>query len=268
MTKKHMHLSPKNRQNEIIHMLQSKEYAEIPYLATYFNVSEMTIRRDIDQLEKDNKVTKVYGGVRLKESKNKVSEGSLEFRKSSNRDAKMAIAKAAATLIDDNDVVAFDASTTALELSREIKFKKKITVITNNVNIAVELSDDTEITVILLGGFLRKSSLSVTGTMMSHYLDTIFIDKAFISCRSFNFQDGMTDNIVDEGESKQALISRSSKLYAIVDHSKINTRAFFKICSVDEIDTLITDNYSAFDEEQLTCLNDLRSKNVNIMLAD
>src|SRR5699024_10656063 len=268
MTKKHMHLSPKNRQSEIIDILHSKEYAEIPYLADYFNVSEMTVRRDIDQLERINKVTKVYGGVRLKEPKKKIIEGSLDFRKGSNRTAKEAIAKVAADLIKDNDVVAFDASTTALELSRAIKFKKKITVITNNLNIAYELADDPEITVILLGGFLRKSSLSVTETMMDYYLDSIFIDKAFISCKSFNYQDGMTDNIIDEGEAKQALIARSAKLYAIVDHSKINTRAFFRICDAKDIDTLITDKYPSFDEEQLACLDDLRNNNIQIFLAD
>lgn len=268
MNKKHMHLSLKDRQNEIIIMLQSKEYAEISYLAKVFKVSEMTIRRDIDQLEKTNQVTKVYGGVRLKEASKKEFEGSLEFRKSSNTDAKKLIAKQAASLINDDDVIAFDASTTALEVCKEIKYQKRVTVITNNINIVLEINDDPEITVILVGGFVRKSSLSLTGSMLNTYLESIFIDKAFISCRAFNYKDGMTDNIVDEGEAKQALINRSTKLIAIVDHSKIDTRSFFKISSASAIDTFITDNYHSFSNRQLKCLNALRNDNVNVILAE
>lgn len=119
-----MNFLPDNRRNEIINILKLKEYAEISYLSQKFNVSEMTIRRDIEKLEKEGKVLKVYGGVRLKEILE--FEGSIDERKVINSEAKKAIANKAVNFIEDGDVIAFDASTTAIELSMKIKYRKKL----------------------------------------------------------------------------------------------------------------------------------------------
>lgn len=258
---------PSARRDEIVNILKSKDYAEISYLSQKFSVSEMTIRRDIDKLEKEGKVLKVYGGVRLKEIREKEYEGSIEERKGRNSLEKRFIALEAVKFIEDGDVIAFDASTTALELSRHIKFKKKVTVVTNNINIAVELSSDPDITIILLGGFLRRTSLSVFGSSISKYLESIYIDKAFISCKSLNFNDGVTDSLIDEGEAKQAIIMRSTYLYLLADHTKINTIAFFKICPAESVNTLITDEVVPFNKEQQKCLEQYRENGTNVIIA-
>lgn len=260
-----MNFLPDNRRNEIINILKLKEYAEISYLSQKFNVSEMTIRRDIEKLEKEGKVLKVYGGVRLKEILE--FEGSIDERKVINSEAKKAIANKAVNFIEDGDVIAFDASTTAIELSMKIKYRKKVTVVTNNVTIAVHLADDPNITIILLGGFLRRASLSLTGTMLPKCLESIYIDKAFISAKSLNFSDGLTDTLMDEGEAKQALISRTNKLFALIDHSKIDTLAFFKICPAERIDTLITDMVKPLSKNQIDCLNAFRNNGVEVIIA-
>jgi DeoR family transcriptional regulator, fructose operon transcriptional repressor len=262
-----MNYLPQNRRDEIINILKSKEYAEISYLSQKFSVSEMTIRRDIEKLEKEGKLIKVYGGVRLKEIREGEYGGSVDERKHINTQAKKAIAKEAVKFINDGDVIAFDASTTALEVSLQIKFKKRVTVVTNNINIAVELAEDPDITIILLGGFVRKRSLSLTGSLVSKYLESIFIDKAFISSKAINFNDGMTDSLIDEGEAKQALILRSNKLFALHDHSKIDTLAFFKVCPAEKINTFITDSQSPLNDKQSECLESYRNIGVEVITA-
>lgn len=263
-----MIILPEERREQIIEILKTKDYAEIPYLSETFKVSEMTIRRDIDKLEKEDRVIKVYGGVRLKVLSEREWESPIEIRKSTNSLAKKMISKEALNLINDGDVIAFDASTTALELSRLLKYKRKVTVVTNNLNIAIELAEDPEIPVILLGGFVRRTSLSVIGSGMTKYLESINIDKAFISCKSFNFADGVTDFLMDEGEAKQAIIKRSNEIFLLADTSKINTIAFFKICDAEQIDYLITDNSVKHTVEQEECLRQYQESGVRIIVAE
>ncbi|GAA0355398.1 DeoR/GlpR family DNA-binding transcription regulator [Alkalibacterium iburiense] len=258
---------PQNRRDEIINVLKSKEYAEVSYLSHKFKVSEMTIRRDVEKLVNSGLVVKVYGGVRLKHNNITEYDTPVKDRKNINHTAKRLIALNAVDFIDDGDVIAFDASTTALEISNQMKFKKKVTVVTNNINIAIELADDPDIPIILLGGFMRKKSLSLTGSLISKSISSIYIDKAFISSKSINFNDGLTDVLMDEGEAKQAIINKSDKVFALCDHTKINTRSFFKICSHNKIDTLITDSLGSFDEEQKSCLDLYRENGTNVIIA-
>lgn len=262
-----MVLLPTDRREAIVDILKTKDYAEISYLSQKFQVSEMTIRRDIEKLEAENKVSRVYGGVRLKEMGDREFEDPIEERKSTNTKEKQAIAKEAVKFIQDGDVIAFDASTSAYELSRMVKYNKSVTVVTNNINIAVELSDDPEITVILLGGFVRRTSLSLIGSSIPKYLESIYIDKAFISCKALNFEDGVTDSLMDEGEAKQAIIHRSNQLFMLADHSKIDTLAFFKICPASRIDTLITDSFAPFSKGQKACLDLYRENGINVVVA-
>lgn len=263
-----MVLFPAARREEIVNILKTKDYAEVAYLSQKLSVSEMTIRRDIEKLEAEDRVTKVYGGVRLKRLDEREWENPIEVRKSTNTKEKMAMAEVALNFIEDGDVIAFDASTSALEVSRAMKGKKKVTVVTNNINIAIELSDDADITVILLGGFVRRTSLSVIGSSMTKYLESIFIDKAFISCKALNFHDGVTDSLMDEGEAKQAIIERSSEVFVLADHSKIDTIAFFKICPAEKVDTLITDAYQSFTVKQQKCLDLYEENGVDVIVAN
>lgn len=263
-----MNYLPHTRRDEIINILKSKEYTELSYLSKKFNVSEMTIRRDIDRLEKSGKVIKVYGGVKLKEFREREFEGYLDERKTVNSDAKKAIAKEAINHIEDGEIIAFDASTTALEVSHQIKFNKKVTVVTNNINIAVDLAEDSNITVILLGGFMRGTSLSLTGSLVSKNLESINIDKAFISSKALNFSQGMTDTLMDEGEAKQALLLHSNKLYGLFDHTKIDTVAFFNICSAERIDTMIVDSIHPFSYNQIDCLEEFQNIGVKVVISE
>ncbi|RHW35769.1 DeoR/GlpR transcriptional regulator [Neobacillus notoginsengisoli] len=256
---------PENRRKKIVSILEESDYAEVSQLSTQFRVSEMTIRRDLEFLEKAGDVIRVYGGVKLKTKR--VHEASIEKRLNTNKAEKMAIAREASKLIEDGDVIAFDASTTAYEVSKLIKTKKKLTVVTNNISIAIELSDAEDVTVILLGGFLRGKSLSLVGASLRKYLQSIFIDKAFISSKALNFTEGLTDATIDEGEAKQALIGKSSQVIVLVDHTKLGKLAFFEVCKKDKIDKIITDELETLLPDQEECIECYLSHGIPVIRA-
>ncbi|MEW5785716.1 MAG: DeoR/GlpR family DNA-binding transcription regulator [Bacillota bacterium] len=257
---------PYLRRKKIIDILGHNQYADVSNLSNLFNVSEMTIRRDLEKLEKEGEVIRIYGGAQLKTKKS--YEGTIEERLNVNKSEKAALAKKAAGLIEDGDVISFDASTTALEISKLIKTKKKLTVITNNISIAIELSDATDITVILLGGFLRRISLSLVGAAQRKVLESMYIDKAFISSKALSLEQGLTDATVEEGEAKQAMIERSNKVFVVVDRTKLGKVAFFQVCGKETIDKIITDSLEPFTREQEKCVNGFRELGVEVIIAE
>ncbi len=256
---------PSARRQNILTILESKDYAEVSYLSEYFSVSEMTIRRDIEKLEKEGYVFRVYGGVKLKDKK--VMEGSVDERLSTHNQEKRVMAEEAVKLIQDGDVIAFDASTSALELSKLIKNRQNLTVVTNNINIAVELANAKNIAVILLGGFLRGKSLSLIGASLQKYLEDIYIDKAFLSSKALDGTEGLTDSTIDEGEAKQSIISKSKEVIVLADRSKLGKHAFFRVCSPDKLNYVITDCLEPYTMEQEECLTRLRESGVRIIEA-
>ncbi|WP_114571696.1 DeoR/GlpR family DNA-binding transcription regulator [Exiguobacterium flavidum] len=256
---------PHERRDKIIEILESKDYAEVSYLSGYFNVSEMTIRRDLEKLDRDGQIIRVYGGARLVSKT--IPEQSFTERAHTHPEEKALIAEAAVRMIEDGDVVAFDASTSALEVSKRIKHFRSLTVVTNNINIAIELADVKNIAVILLGGYLRGKSLSTTGASLRLYMQSIYIDKAFISSKAISVEEGLTDSTSDEGEAKQAMLQKSSQVVVLADRSKLGTIAFFKVCSSESIDVLITDGLKPMTPRQEEVLDGFRAVGTNVIVA-
>lgn len=258
--------NPFYRRQEIIRILKEYDFSDIPYLSKHLDVSEMTIRRDLDKLEKEGTIEKVYNGakIRMKDP----YDASLQVRKTKNLEEKRAIARKAAEFINDGDVVGLDASTTALEISKLIKDKKRLTVITNNIEIAVELSEAQDVFCILLGGAVRKSSLSIIGPSVASMLNSMYIDKLFISSKALSFNEGLTDAIMDEGETKKEMIKKSKNIFVVVDHTKICKTSFFKVCEYREMSKIITDGLEEFTEDQKVTIQKYREKGVDVIIAD
>lgn len=258
--------TPEQRRKEIIRILKEKDYANFAYLGELFQVSKMTIRRDIEFLEKKGIVDRIYGGVKLRSEPS--YEATIQERLKTNQKEKQAIAKQAAKQIDDGDVIALDGSTTALEVSKAIKHRKNLTVITNNISIAIELSTTPDIQTVLLGGFVRDSSLSVVGATVEQSLRSFYIDKAFISSKALDDTAGLTDFTVAEGEAKQAMIKKSNQVYVLVDHTKLGKLSFFQVMNADQVDTIITDQVTPFTAEQKRCVQAFLEKGVNVIISE
>lgn len=256
---------PIDRRNAILTILENMDYAEVSYLSKKFNVSEMTIRRDLEKLEKDGELIRLFGGAKLKTKR--VYEGTIEERLSTNLLEKQKIAEEAIKLISDGDVIAFDASTSALEVSKRLRGFESLTVVTNNLSIAVELSNVKGVATILLGGYVRGKSLSTIGASLHQYMNSIFIDKCFISSKSLSFEHGLTDSTIDEGEAKQAMIHKSNQVIVLADQKKIETVAFFQVCESNEIHTLITNEDIDMPPEIEGSLENFRSNGTNVIIA-
>lgn len=248
-----------DREKYIVEYLTRYIYADVAKLSDLLHVSEMTIRRDLDKLEKDNQLLRVRGGARF------MHEAPLESRVFDQSDAKYAIGRYAASLVEEGEAIALDASTTVYAMLPYLKVP--MTVITSNMNIAMFLGKNDFIDVFVLGGKLRKSSMSLTGYDVSDMMQKYHVDKAFLSAKSINIQDGVMDATVDEGEAKKAILRSCNKAYFLFDHTKLDTRAFYHVCTIDCVTDIIVDQYKKFSKEQNAFLQDCETNGVHVHLA-
>lgn len=230
---------PYTRQQKILQQLNKNDCVKIEQLARDFNVSNMTIYRDILQLEKSGDALRVYGGVKAvnKAAADRNEEGmsqstiptvlrpycdsTIEERFHHEIEAKRAIARVAAGYVKDGDVIAIDPSTTTLHMCSYL-LNRKITVVTTSMSVALQLASSKFIDIILCGGTVRKSALSVVGALLPGVLKQIRINKCFLSSHGFTFEHGLTDMTMEECDAKKQLLSRSNEVYVLIDHTKVN----------------------------------------------
>jgi len=200
-------------------------------------VSEMTIRRDLDFLANKGCLLRTHGGAKHISA---ISNSPYDFqtRLMLNQACKSVIANQALSFIDDECSIFFDSGSTTLELAKIIS-NKKIHAITSAPNISMELLKNPDIQVILLGGVLNKSTVSVTGPMPLNYLDQLNIDIAFISASGFSLSNGFTNAYFDECNLKQKVISMAKHVVILLDISKINRVLPFTFATLKDIHTIV-----------------------------
>ena len=216
------------RKNEILDKLRAEQRVLVSDLAEYYHVTEETIRRDLDKLEKEGYATKTYGGAILGNSTK--TDLSYTIRNKTNVDAKNQIAAIASRLIEDGDHLMLDDSSTSLYLAKKLKEKKGLTVITNSVELVVELSGVEGWTIILTGGRLKPESLALVGDQ-TQSLRRYHVDKAVMSCKGIDLESGVTDSSEFHSQTKRILI---------LDSSKFDKVSFIDIAPLDAFDTVVT----------------------------
>jgi len=247
------------RRQKIMAMLNENKSVLVPELAKLFNVTEETIRRDLEKLEKEGLLKRTYGGAVLVENYN--VDIPFEFRNVTNIEGKKQIALNLIKYIEDGDTLVMDSSTSALQVAKLLKTKKKITVITNSEQIINELKvfEDT-IKVISTGGTLRNKSLSLVGPIAEQTLRSLNANKAIISCKGFDIEKGFTESNELEAQVKKLMIEIADKVYMIADHTKMNKTALVNIATLDDVDFIFTDKILPPSQE-----NAIREKNVEIV---
>lgn len=246
------------RRQKIMAMLNENKSVLVPDLAKLFNVTEETIRRDLEKLEKEGLLKRTYGGAVLVENYN--VDVPFEFRNATNIEGKKQIALTLIKYIEDGDTLAMDSSTSALQVARLLKTKKNITVITNSEQIVNELRIFEDVKVISTGGTLRHKSLSLVGPIAEQTLKTLNANKAIISCKGFDIEKGFTESNELEAQVKKTMIEISSKVYMIADHTKMTKTALVNIATLDEVDFIFTDKILLPSQE-----NAIRDRNVEIV---
>ncbi|MGL5328128.1 MAG: DeoR/GlpR family DNA-binding transcription regulator [Peptostreptococcaceae bacterium] len=229
-----------DRLNKIESYLHENGSVIVSQLSQDLNVTEETIRRDLELLEKQKKLKRVRGGAFLPDKFDK--EVPIKIRESIYNEEKQTIANHCIEYIDDGDSILLDASTTAIHLAKLIKeSEKKITIITNSLKVSQIFENHKLVKVICLGGRLRSSSNSLVGSLTSKNLKEYWVDKSFISCSGLDLKFGITDNHEDEAVVRRNMLEHSSLKFLIVDHTKFDSSSMYKICTPFEVDVVITD---------------------------
>lgn len=227
------------RQRYIIEKVKEEGTVRVSALSNSFEVSEETIRRDLEKLENEGFVHRVHGGAIGKRQDG--IEVPLLKRKEKHYKEKIALAKEASKCIDDGDIIGIDASTTCALLAKEIK-DQNLTVITNSIVVALELANAPAVSVIVVGGHLRQDSLSLVGFTTENTIEKYHIDKFFFSCSGFDIKRGVSDQHEQQAQTKSKMMSISEKNYLLADSSKFEVKSLVQVCDFDSIDCLYTDN--------------------------
>ncbi|MGY0691460.1 DeoR/GlpR family DNA-binding transcription regulator [Virgibacillus sp. FSP13] len=228
------------RQQKIVELVNERKSVRVTELSQIFTVTEETIRRDLEKLEKERKLSRSHGGaISLNPS------DSLEIpyseREVMNVNEKKEIALEAAKQIVEGDKVILDASTTAWYMAKSLP-NIPLTVLTNSIKVAMELSAKKQITVISTGGTLLSKSLSFVGPLAETSMETYHVNKAFISCKGLHLERGISESNEQQARMKKKMIESADTVYIMIDNSKFGVQAFSHIGGLELIDHIITDS--------------------------
>ncbi len=227
------------RRARIIELLKHERTLKVTSLIEQFNVSIETVRRDLEYLEANGFLKRVYGGAIRTDAFG--DEPAYEKREVKNLAAKKAIAIEAARLIEDGDTVFFDIGTTCLEVAKLLSDKRDLNIITNSFMIAKEMTAFPNCRVFLLGGELRKGELSVSGFLSGSNVDCFNADKAVIGAGGITVEAGITDYHPEEASVRRKMIERSKYSIVVADSSKFGVVAMNSVCPLGKIGVVITD---------------------------
>lgn len=226
---------------------------EVVDLAGRFQVSEMTVRRDLEELERQQRCRRVHGGAVA------VISGSYEppfaVRRDHAPDAKQAIAAKVADLIDDGETVLLDIGTTTLAVAHALRGRNNLTILTPAVPIVQVLADEPGLRVICLGGIVRPGEHSLVGSLTEAAIRQFHVDVCVLGIGGVDASAGLTEFNLDDAAVKRAALERSRRVIVAADASKLGIVAFATVAALDDIDVLVTDADPASD--QLTQIRDV-----------
>ena len=229
------------RRQSLLDILRKQPGLRVSEIAKALDVSDGTIRNDLNALEGEGRLKRVHGGAVLTEQ-NQFQNDSFVRRYNQNVAAKQAIAQEAADLVIDGDSIFLDASSTCYYLARALSERTKLRVMTNGFEVARELAQNTSNTVILVGGVVNNDSSSVTGLLSEQIIADMHTEKAFFSCSGFSDERGMTEVHFEEAQLKRKAIESSQMVIALIDSSKFGKEDLTPFARPQQIAHLFTDS--------------------------
>jgi DeoR family transcriptional regulator of aga operon len=207
-------------------------------LARLFSVSPVTIRSDLDLLAKEGVLVRDRGGAVV--NTNTVLTIAFNQRAELNLDEKRRIGQAAARLVVPGDTIIMDAGTTTMEMSKVLTDINPLTVVTNALNVAMQMGSVREVNVILIGGSLNRDTISIIGPTAAAHLHDLVVQKAFIGVHAFD-EDGLTDLSIEVSQVKRAMIQAARQVILLADSSKWRKVGFAKVARLASLSTIVTD---------------------------
>lgn len=214
----------------------------ISNMSQKLNCSEETIRRDLKEMEAENKLKRIHGGAFLPDSEDKGAPVQLRETMFSKEKECLA-AYALQHFISENDSIMLDSSTTCLALARQLLYANiKVTIITNSLRIFNLFDKQSQpVKLIALGGAFRQRSSSFVGYQTTEALSHYIADKCFISCSAIDLNHGLVDNNMNESQVRKCFLEQSRHHFLIADYTKFSDTADYIITGLENIDTIITD---------------------------
>lgn len=249
----------KERMENIFVYIKQNKFATVEELAQKMEVSPMTIRRDLNFLCEQGQVERCHGGAQLPQ--NLISEMDFNVKEAQHREEKMKIARKALSLVRENDTIYLDSGTTTCELAKLLcNFDKKVFVVTNDLNIAMILSDsNVELTIV--GGDVQKKTRSIFGHASEQFLRQYRFSKAFMGGSSIDGQFNLYSPTYDKAYLKKVIMELSNQSYLLVDSSKFGSQSMCLVGNIGGFDGVITDKQ--FSKEEKDKLNELNAHVIN-----
>lgn len=233
-------LLAETRRKKIMEWLQEEGSARVRDLSEAFEVSEATMRQDLEKLEGEGHIVREHGGAFLKSVPQQVK--SLSLQHMVNMDAKRRIGIAAAGLVKDGETIILDSGSTTTEIANHLVERQNLNVITNALNIALTLGGVPSFSVHMPGGHFKPPTLSLSGEKSADYFTGIYAEKLFLATAAVSFEAGLTYPSMADLYVKRAMIKAASKVYLVADSSKIGRTSFSSLGGLELIHTLITDS--------------------------
>lgn len=235
-----MSLTYEERRQTILSQLDLEGKVQVHFLAERFAVTTETIRRDLDRLEKEGRLRKVYGGaVRIRSGNN---EPTFMKRSQMNLLDKQAIGRLAASLIQDGETVILDNGTTTLEIMRQLTDRAHVTVITNSVPVLNCALEQFQGKIIFAGGEVNAAYQAAVGITAHELLGQFKVNKAFISAGGLSLAEGITDYHLEEALISRKMMERAEESILVADHSKFGVTTFAQIAPMEHISMVLTDS--------------------------
>jgi len=242
------------RRTKILNLIREDGHAKVQQLSRLFNVSEVTIRQDLEQLEEMGYVQREHGGAFLKDVGDFAR--SQKLFNQTNMEEKAEIAQKAIKLINDGDSIILDSGSTTTEIAKLLKNFNQLTVITNALNIAMIVGGEPGINLIVSGGEFKAPTLSLTGDLAATVFKGIHVDKLFLATAGISDDMQLTYPSYSDLVVKTAMIRAAGKVYLVADSSKIGNSSFVSLGRLSLVDAFITD--SKISERQLKAIKELK----------
>ena len=239
-----------SRRSEILEELNSKGQVSVVKLSKAFHVSEVTIRNDLAQLEKQNVLIRARGGAFKIILHHIGIDSPLSKKGKEHFHEKQRIGQAAIKFIEDGDTIIIDSGTTTMEMSQNLNQFKDLTIITNALNIASILSENNNFNIFMPGGFLRTKSLSLVGSLAEESFHDFYCDTLFLGADGFDTKYGLSTPNVEEAHMNMIMIEIAKKVIVVADSSKFARRRFAFIAPISKIDVVITDSGIPEEDKQ------------------
>lgn len=245
----------------IVSEVNKRGFISVDDLMKTINVSRSTLRRDLVELEQMNRLIRARGGaISIKNGTS--HEPEIEYRKGLQQEEKRRIAEAALSFVHERDTILLDSGTTTMELAKLLGRFNSLMVATYDLYIASELSTMNNISLVVAGGMLRHKSNTMVGYFTEKVINEIHADRFFLSADAIDVDHGCMCYSIEEISVKKSMIGSAKEVVLLGDHTKFETIAFINVCSLNEIDTIITG--SEIDPLRLARL---REMGINVILV-